>query len=140
MLLGTAGAILSYALEMVATIQEFYQNVLNRELDSNLKEIFQSIQQQHRKIKKRLDRMRRENVTEMILEPIHNHDSDDYVIQVSESPEIVATARKYEETFEKFLRVSAEKVDFLPELSQMLLDTVRMIQRNSEFLSDYASQ
>ena len=137
--LGTAGAILSYALELEAKTNKFYENILSRDLNSSVRETFEAIRKHHRKITKKLDRMRKENVTEMILEPIHNHDRDDYSIRVHGSTDIIdimTTSKHIEETLEEFLLASAEKASFLPEMSQMLKDLAKKIGRNLELLSN----
>ncbi len=136
--LGTAGAILSYALELETKSNEFYESVLNDNLDSNKKEAFLAIRRQHQKIIKTLNRMRKENVTEMILEPIHGFESDDYILEISDSlnaASVIATSKQIEDTISKFLSKSAMKVTFLPELSQMLVDLVDRINKNLETIS-----
>lgn len=136
--LGTAGAILSYALELETKSNEFYESVLNNNLDSNMKEAFLAILRQHQKIIKTLNRMRKENVTEMILEPIHGFESDDYILEISDlvnAASVIATSKQIEDTISKFLSASAMRVKFLPELSQMLADLANRINKNLETIS-----
>ena len=53
--LGTTGSILSYALELEAKTDQFYEKVLRAELDPNLRETLEDIRKRHRKIAKTLD-------------------------------------------------------------------------------------
>ena len=67
-----------------------------------------------------LERVRRENVTEMILEPIEGFDSDSFGIDTDASLALDdATIRtmviSIESTLQKFYITAARKIDFLPE-------------------------
>jgi hypothetical protein len=137
--LGTAGSILSFAIELEAKVLEFYQKSLAKEITLDEKEVLETIRRQHRKISKTLDRMRKENVTEMILEPIHGFQSDDYTLDISDPVDIesiLAAAEKLEEILHEFLNSAAKKVSFLPEMSQLLVELGNKNRKNIISLSE----
>jgi rubrerythrin len=74
MKLGTFGAIMNYALEFEMRAADFYQ----QSADGVLKERFNEMGHSARRRAARLERARREGVTEMILEPINDLEGDDY--------------------------------------------------------------
>ncbi|TFG31191.1 hypothetical protein EU527_13015 [Candidatus Thorarchaeota archaeon] len=138
--LGTAGSILSYALDLEAKATEFYQKSIEGNISADVKEAFEENNQRHRKIAKTLDRMRKENVTEMILEPVHDFESDDFVIEITHIQSTVVVAKKIEQTILEYLRASAEKVAFLPQMKEMLEDLASRIMKNSNALNNLGSE
>jgi rubrerythrin len=120
--LGTTGAILTFALELEKDIGGFYSRALPEVSNANLKQAFGEIQRAQRKRERLLSRMRRENVTEMILEPIHGFDSDAFEIAIlSKGPQddsfLKESAIGIENTLQSFFSRASEKTTFLPEVS-----------------------
>ncbi|MFW9913878.1 MAG: hypothetical protein ACFFEU_15470 [Candidatus Thorarchaeota archaeon] len=120
--LGTTGAILTFALELENDIGAFYSRNLPEVSNANLKQAFGEIQRIQRKRERLLSRMRRENVTEMILEPIHGFESDAFEIAISSEvfhndSLLKASAIEIEETLKSFFAKASEKTAFLPEVS-----------------------
>lgn len=134
--LGTAGAILSYALDLEAKTADFYQRSIEGETNGSIKAAFEENHQRHRKIAKTLDRMRKENVTEMILEPVHGLSGQAFVIKTENLPSTVAASKEIEKTILKYLRVSAEKVAFLPQMKGLLEDLADKIVKNIDTLDN----
>lgn len=137
--LGTAGSILSFAIELEEKALEFYQKSLDKEITPDAKEVLETIHRQHRKTNKTLNRMRKENVTEMILEPIHGFQSDDYILDISDPIDIegiLAAAEKLEEMLHEFLNSAAMKVSFLPDMSQLLVELGNKNRRNMVSLGE----
>jgi len=128
--LGTAGSILSYALDIEVKAAEFYQRAIDGATNANMKTALEEIHQRHRKIARTLERMRKETVTEMILEPIHGLKGDDFVIEPQNMPTTTETSKKMEQTILEFLRVSGEKVSFLPQMKGMLEEIAEKILKN----------
>ncbi|MFX1439050.1 MAG: hypothetical protein ACFFFD_02295 [Promethearchaeota archaeon] len=120
--LGTTGAILTFALELEKDIAAFYSRTLTEVSNANLKQAFGEIQKTQRKRERLLSRLRRENVTEMILEPIHGFESDSFEMAISSEVSyndslLKASAIEIEETLQSFFTKASEKTAFLPEVS-----------------------
>lgn len=136
MSLGTAGAILSYALDLEAEAIEFYQRAIEGESNANTKAAFEENHRRHRKIAKTLERMRKENVTEMILEPVHGLDAQDFVIETKDTSNALPASKKIEQSILEYLRVCAEKVAFLPQMKGLLEGLADRIMKNLDTLTD----
>ncbi|MBY8998303.1 MAG: hypothetical protein KGD60_11275 [Candidatus Thorarchaeota archaeon] len=120
--LGTTGAILSFALTREAEIGAFYEKYTSLIGSSSLTEAFELLQKTQRKRERMLSRFRRENVTEMILEPIHGFASEAFELAISseDSPDdsfLLGNAIKIEESSCSFFLKASEKTTFLPEVS-----------------------
>jgi hypothetical protein len=84
---------------------------------------------------KRLKRVRRENTTEMILEPIKDFNSEDYSIDDVEiktfsEVNIHQSMNEIETVFINFYLKAAEKVVFLSEVSTFLEGLAKKHQEN----------
>lgn len=118
--LGTFGAIIKFALDIETKTGNFYQTASDIVKDADLVSIFTDLVVRGQKRMKTLERVRRENVTEMILEPIIGFDSDSYSIitEISENvnDDILRTlASNIETTLREFYATAAIKIDFLIE-------------------------
>ena len=118
--LGTFGAIIKFALDIETKTGNFYQSASDIVKDADLVSIFTDLVVRGQKRMKTLERVRRENVTEMILEPIIGFDSDSYSIitEISENvnDDILRTlASNIETTLREFYATAAIKIDFLIE-------------------------
>ncbi|MFW9805521.1 MAG: hypothetical protein ACFFFK_02170 [Candidatus Thorarchaeota archaeon] len=121
--LGTTGAILSFALERESEIGAFYSKYTTQVEGSSLKDAFESIQRAQKKRERLLTRFRRENVTEMILEPIHDFESDSYELDLTNADTVNDVALQkvaimIEESSQAFFLKASEKTTFLPEVSE----------------------
>ena len=120
--LGTTGAILTFALELEQDIGPFYSKCVQEASNASLKQVFEELQRAQRKREHILSRFRRENVTEMILEPIHGFVSDEFDLEFpTDDPQddssLKANAIKIEENSQSFFLKASEKTTFLPEVS-----------------------
>jgi hypothetical protein len=120
--LGTTGAILSFALKRESEIGAFYDKCKSLVGNTNLKDAFETIMRAQKKRERLLSRFRRENVTEMILEPIHDFESEPFELNLSteeslDDAAIQQTAIKVEENSQSFFLKASEKTTFLPEVS-----------------------
>ncbi|MFW9955429.1 MAG: hypothetical protein ACFFD3_12820 [Candidatus Thorarchaeota archaeon] len=133
--LGTFGAVMKFALELEAASLEFYEKMLASTIDAAFKEL---LERQIIRMKNRirsLERVRRENITEMILEPIRDLNGDNYSISTFLS-DIKSGNAAYETLFQieqqkrRFYSDSAMKIEFLIEAANAFeqfaddLDTV----------------
>ncbi len=118
--LGTFGAVMKYALELEEQSKTFYDKALSLISGEELKHVVHSLMTACITRMKTLERIRRENVTEMILEPIKNLDSDSYQLTTGlpDSPDddtIQAVAKAIEETRKHFYEKGSLKIEFLIE-------------------------
>lgn len=131
--LGTTGAIFTFALEREAKIGSFYSKYSVLISNSSLRDAFEILMKEHQKRDRLLNRFRRENVTEMILEPIHDFDSEpfDFEITAGDSPDdssLQENAIRIEENSQSFFLKASEKTTFLPEVS----DEFKRLSNKSE--------
>ncbi|MEE9411275.1 MAG: hypothetical protein V3V41_10140 [Candidatus Heimdallarchaeota archaeon] len=122
MSLGTLGAVIKFILKLETEAVGFYEKAAERIEDIQMKNIIETIIRQSKKNIKKLQRVRRENTTEMILEPIKDLTSNQYD-QITITPkdwtdeEIIEYAQKIEENIRVFFKNASEKVDFLGEVA-----------------------
>jgi len=120
--LGTFGAIMKFALEVENDVISFYTSASGLVKSQELASLFDSLANRGQKRIKSIERIRRENVTEMILEPITGLDSDTYtpVTTISESPDdktLQEIAVEIEKKLQAFYNQAAVKVEFLSEVA-----------------------
>jgi hypothetical protein len=90
--------------------------------DEELLNPFQDMQKRGMKRLKTLERVRRENVTEMILEPIIGLDSENYRLSAeipsgAEEREVQELAVNIEKKLHEFYTQAGAKLDFLSEVA-----------------------
>lgn len=120
--LGTFGAILKFALDTENDVGEFYSSVRTMEINQNLAKLVSDLAQRSQTRIKTLERIRRENTTEMILEPITGLDSDRYMPMTqipSDATEALVKEAVFniERALQTFYRTAAGKVGFLSEVA-----------------------
>ena len=138
--LGTFGAIMKFAMELETSAQHFYETVLALDLDSNIESLVKKFHKRCSTRVKLLERVRRENVTEMILEPIEDFESNPYVIATSISEgtdpvKICDMASVAEETRQGFFEKASVKIEFLIEAAETFERLSEENQENLEHLS-----
>jgi hypothetical protein len=122
--LGTFGAVMAFASQVVTQSAEFYEAACNRALGPELKEVLKALQDGARKDCATMERTRRESVTEMILEPIAGLRREEYEVSVGEvapgaDAEILKTALLLEERDQRFFRDLSARLP-LPEVARIL--------------------
>ena len=107
--LATFGAIMTFALELEKRAAVYYEEAAR----GSLEESFSDLAKRAHKRAKRIERTRREGITEIILEPITGMDGDDYRVELSSSgdeSEIINQAIKFIETSIRFYQDAAVKI------------------------------
>jgi len=137
--LGTTGAILSFALERESKIGAFYHKYSSHMESSELKNAFSTIHRAQKKRERLLERFRRENVTEMILEPIHDFESEPFELSLSNENNLDDSALRQaaiemEESSQAFFMKASEKTTFLPEVSDEFKNLSNKAASNVELL------
>ncbi|MFX1559249.1 MAG: hypothetical protein ACFFBL_01550 [Promethearchaeota archaeon] len=120
--LGTFGAIMTFALEVEREVAKFYESAKEIVKDQEMANLFGKLANRGQKRVKTVERLRRENVTEMILEAINGLDSDAYApsTAIPESPDdktLQEIAVEIETNLGAFYTQAAVKVDFLGEVA-----------------------
>lgn len=125
MQLNSFGTILGFAEEMEKKDQGFYQSALNNQQCSAQKGLFEQISGTNQKNIKVIQRTRRENVTEMILEGISDFSSETYEVEPADPgdmtvDEVLDQAMILEKRAENYYLDAADKIKALPEVGRAL--------------------
>ncbi len=123
--LTTFGAVVKFALDVETEVSRFYESALGATTDPDLRKLLESLFHRGQKRIKTLLRVRRENVTEMILEPIAGLNSDAHkpVIAIPEGADdraVGGIAAALETKLHEFYMHAAAKIDFLSEAAYAL--------------------
>lgn len=119
--LGTFGAVMGYAAQLIQQSASSYETALHAAQNPELAALLQSLADEANKDLAALEQARRENVTEMILEPITGLRPEEYEVDVTRpasDAEIIRSARRLEERDQKFFRDASAKVP-LPEVARL---------------------
>jgi rubrerythrin len=119
------GSILNFAEELEKQDEEFYTTAANNPACGKFKEIFYEFAADAKKNVKNIQRTRRENVTEMILEPIKDFVRAPFCEECEgaatlDAPDILASAKALEQRAERYYTEAAAKIKALPEVSRAL--------------------
>jgi len=133
------GSILNFAAELEAGDAAFYSKAGANPAYRNHWETFAEMARDHQQNEQRILRARRENVTEMVLEPIKDFDGIHFV-RDREAPAgrdlgaILQIMQDLEERAEIFYNEAAEKIKALPEVSQLFRRLAKIHSRQKEKL------
>jgi len=127
--LGTFGAVMAFASQAVTQSAEFYETARERAKGPELKDVLKSLQDGANRDRATMEQTRRENVTEMILEPIAGLRREEYEVRLSEvapeaDAEILKTALLLEERDQRWFRDSSAKLP-LPEVARLFRKVAR---------------
>ena len=123
--LTTFGSILNFAEELETRDLAFYEKVAANPACIALKDLFTQFAADAIKNQKSVRRTRRENVTEMILEPIQGFTRNPFCeacegAETLSADEALAAARRLEERAHRYYKEAAGKIKALPEVSRAL--------------------
>ena len=136
MALTTFGAIMGFAAEIAEKTEELYGALAKKAHDPALREALEVLSAEEGKNHTLMIRSRRENVTEMILEPVAGLNQEDYEIAVDvsdpmEDTDVLKVALRLEERGKNFFRDGSSKVP-LPEVARIFR---RIAQKKEENLT-----
>jgi rubrerythrin len=119
------GSIFNFAEEIERQDQAFYEVAAGNPACTVFKQIFGDLAAEAAKNVKTIQRIRRENVTEMILEPISDFTRSSFCeacegAAVLSAAEVLETARRLEVRAERYYAEAAEKIKILSEVSRAL--------------------
>ncbi len=141
MALSTFGAIMGFASEMIGSSLDIYKIAIGKAIDPNLKETLQALLKEEEKNYSLMEQTRRENVTEMILEPITGLRQEDYEMDVklpdhTKDVDLLKVALALEEKEKKFFIDSSAKVP-LPEVARIFRKVVKKKEENLSKLKSF---
>ncbi len=123
--LSNFGAVLTFAIDLEAADNQFYLNAAQNPAMEKYRSAFEEMAAALKKNEKDLLRARRENVTEMILEPIHDFDAEPFSSDRSTAGQgaaeaVIGAASGIEAKAAGFYTLAAEKMRALPEVGRLL--------------------
>lgn len=139
MALGTFGGVLKFALDLEATATAFYETATTITTNQELKSLFEALVIKGQKRIEMLMRVRRENTTEMILEPIHGLEGQKYRPDTEcpkdcSNSDLLKLATTMENKITDFFLHAAEKVSFLSEVAYIFEDLAEEHNENQKVL------
>jgi len=119
------GSILNFAEELEKQDQEFFSAAAGNPACGEYKDMFSQFAADAGKNVKTVQRTRRENVTEMILEPIRDFTRRPYCEECAEASRMsaddaLATANRLVDRAERYYTEAALKIKALPEVARAL--------------------
>jgi hypothetical protein len=138
MALTTFGAIMGFAGEITGQTADAYKTMIQKAKDPGLRDILQTLSVEGGKSHSLMEKTRRENVTEMILEPITGLQQEDYEIDIKVTDQmgdadLLKAALAFEEREKKFFNDVSIKVPF-PEVARIFRKLTQKKLENLEKL------
>ena len=135
------GSILSFAAELEAADHLFYEASAANPACAQHAAMLSEFAADTKKNEKTMLRVRRENVTEMILEQITGFTSEPFLtsregIANISGDEVLAKAQELEEKAVRFYSQAAERIKALPEVSRSLQRMAKCRSSHEERLAD----
>lgn len=123
MALSTFGAIMGFAAEMVGQTRDTYKALIEKAKNQALKEALQELAVEKGKDHSLMEKIRRENVTEMILEPVTGLHEEDYELDLKglmqkDDVDLLRVALILEEREKRFFQDASTKVP-IPEVARI---------------------
>ncbi len=123
MSLSTFGAVMGFAAELVGQTENAYKALVEKAKNPVLRETFRSLLKDASKNYSRMEQIRREHVTEMILEPVAGLHRQDYqmdfnITDLAEDVDLLKAALNLEERTRKFFQEASSKIP-LPEVARI---------------------
>ena len=125
---------MGFAAKMVGQAEQTYNTLVQKAKDPDLREALQILLGEEKKNRSLMEKTRRENVTEMILEPISGLGQEEYevspVIQDRmEDADLLKAALALEEREKRFFQDASSKVS-LPEVARIFRKIVQKKEDN----------
>ena len=136
MALSTFGAIMGFAAEMIQQTETIYKTIIQKAEDPILREALQTLLGEEGKNHSLMEKTRRENVTEIILEPVAGLHQGDYEIEIKgmdqqQDVDFLKMALILEEREQRFFNDVSDKVPF-PEVARIFR---KMAQKKEKSLT-----
>jgi hypothetical protein len=134
MALSTFGAIMGFAAEIARQAEDAYGVMEAKANDPVLRETLQLFQREGRKDHSLMEKTRRENVTEMMLEPVMGLHQEDYEIDLgiperTDDVDLLKAAIVFEERGKRFFRDASCRLS-LPEVARIFRKIAQKKEEN----------
>ena len=134
MALSTFGAIMGFSAEVVQQTEAFYKTMVQKAKDPILSEALRVLLEEEGKNYSLMEKTRRENVTEMILEPIAGLHQGDYEVEMkgidqTKDADLLKMALILEERERRFFSEVSDKVP-LPEVGRIFRKMAQKKERS----------
>jgi rubrerythrin len=134
MALSTFGAIMGFAADMIGQTKGTYETLVEKAKNPALRETLQAFLGEGGKNYSLMEKTRRENVTEMILEPVTGLHQEDYevnpkMVDPMGDVDVLRVAVILEEREKKFFRDASSKVP-LPEVARVFRKIAQKKEEN----------
>jgi hypothetical protein len=138
MALSTFGAIMGFAAEMVGQTRDTYKALIEKAKNPALKEVLQELAVEKGKNHSLMEKTRRENVTEMILEPVAGLHEEDYEVDLKgleqkDDADLLRVALILEQREKRFFQDASAKLP-LPEVARIFRKISRKMEEDLEKL------
>ncbi len=119
------GSILTFAEEIETQDSAFYSDAVDNKACAELKSLFESFIKESKKNIVTIKRTRRENVTEMILEPIQDFFRTPFCLEKQEAEgmdgkKVLETVRRMEQRSLDYYTAASKKIKSQPEVASAL--------------------
>ena len=134
MALTTFGAVMGFAAEMAGKDEETYNTLIPKATDPGVKDVLEVLSEEQKKNYSLMVKTRRENVTEMILEPVTGLRPEDYEIDLkvpgpAEDASILKAALRIEEREKRFFEDASSRIP-LPEVGRIFRRVAKKKEEN----------
>jgi rubrerythrin len=135
------GSILNFAEQLEKEDREFYSILVRTPACAENKALFESLAADAKKNIQTIERTRRENVTEMILEPVKDFTRDPFCVACQgaenlSAAEALDTAKRLEERALRYYTAAAEKIKAQQEVARALKAIGKKRKARIEKLAD----
>lgn len=122
--LRTFSAVLKFTLQLEDQTTQFYQDAASNDRYPQARQTFLTFSENSKKRKQTLERTARESVDHSLLEPISGLFEEQYANSLVSSEsmsyiDVLAAARQFEETMQKFYAEAGERITFIPNVSRL---------------------
>ncbi|MCF8106785.1 MAG: hypothetical protein K9K64_14980 [Desulfohalobiaceae bacterium] len=136
------GSILKYAEDLETKDRGFYQAAAGNPKCATQTPLFESFTKDLEKNQKTIQRIRRENVTEMILEPVEGLTRSEFCIDLRDGgdldePAALENARNREDRAKRFYLKAAEQIKSQPEVARGLKQIAKKRGAHLEKLQEF---
>jgi rubrerythrin len=135
------GGILGFAEEIEKQNRNAYMALAENPACKDHKELFEQFSRDSNRIIQDIERTRRENVTEMILESIRDFFRDSYIMETGnlstmDTNKAIEMVRDLEERSQRYYLTAAEKLKALSEVSRTLKSIAKKHSMHLQKLSE----
>jgi hypothetical protein len=129
MVLSTFGAIMAFSFEMVQYALDTYKTAVKNSKNPILRETLEALLQEAKKNLVLMEQIRRENITEMILEPIYGLQREDYEMDIpvfdqAQDVDLIKMALTLEKQMQNFFSDASVKIS-IPEVERIFRKIVQ---------------